>query len=220
MSRPIDFMPPMLGGPSHNDWRHMNNDWPFVTDPSFAPQLKFYYLVSAGFHFAQLYKFFVHMCVLGVPENVFEHLLYYYVAAFLFCSSYVTGFFKIGGLVIFLHDVSYIPKALLNLSDNLAPVKPYERTFQFLTLITFAYFRLYVLNYIVWYPIKTWPREYMFLMHRWFGHLDRAKDFIFAYMMGQGILLWMLAAVHFNYWRKLLAKVYRIYFPEIRLKDE
>ena len=53
-----DFLPHYLGGQSTNDLKNVWKGFPVVNDKEYAYELKFYYLMTFGYHIKSLYTLF------------------------------------------------------------------------------------------------------------------------------------------------------------------
>ena len=129
------YLPPVLGG--KGDFKYSFTEFPFANHPS---QMREYFLVTSGYHFAGL---LIHF--LRIKRNDFIEMgLHHIIALYLFGGGYLLNAWEIGAVIAFLHDIADI---FVSIVKFLAETKYNKRAAHIMWIVMFVWFytRIYAL---------------------------------------------------------------------------
>jgi ceramide synthetase len=133
------YLPAELGGSGHAD--HAFTGYPMHP---LSPWIKYYYMFQLGYH-TQSLLFQVGMTH---RNDLLEMVLHHFCAIFLLVLSYLSNFYRVGVLVLFVHDLADITGYAIKTSVDTSYTKVTISVY--LSLLTvWGYTRLYVYPFTI-----------------------------------------------------------------------
>jgi len=166
-----DFLPYMLGGKYNADWSKIHSDYPFLTKGANLKQLRYYYLITLGYHFNSTRAVFWSYYNGKNKNDWIEMLLHHMITVVLYMFSYMLCLTKLGSLVMFLHDWADIWTPLTKMFVETTYKTP-AIIGAALLWISWVYSRLIVLPFLYYYGIQVVPKSEIYPNWQVPGHVD------------------------------------------------
>ena len=205
-----DYLPPMLLGKKGNDMRNCWKNYPIIDDKDFGPSLRYYTLLTFGYHIMSLFKLFKTNNT-SKRSDFMEMFLHHCVTLMLYFMAYMNTWMKYGSLLMFLHDWADIPTPLIK-AFNDTKFKAAMFISAFTNLLVWGYSRLYVYPQVIYYGQYLYFKEDVL-------RDDSQFDYLKIFWYGSTSLQCMLQVLHI-FWFYLFARVvYKACLGEIKEKD-
>ena len=197
------FLPPMMGGSS--DFSKMWTQYPYISTEKWYDNMKFYYLVTLGYHINAMRVVIWAWCIGKSKNDWCEMTLHHMLTIILYAFSYIQCFVEIGALIMFLHDWSDIwsPFTKIWVETDYKKLTVFGAA---MTWITWVYSRIIIFPQIIYFGVFCFPLDNAFPNWNTPGHLDKEKkENAYFFMCILGAFLSFLQILHI-YWIHMLTK--------------
>lgn len=170
-----EYMPKMLGGSGSNSFDMMYSEFPCIRTGGYEKDLRMYYLVTLGYRLYKTYLLLYQFCMNQHRSDFIEMFLHHSMTLVLYSFSYMMGWFKIGSVIMFLHDLVEPP---LGLCVIVAEIHCHVAVISFTGVVIWTdwlYTRLIVFPQVIYFGIYTFIPVKMFPNWNDESHLDHKK---------------------------------------------
>lgn len=158
-----DYMPPSLGGSGNIT---MCLDKVYNPYGKHNPDLKYYILVTSGYHIAQLLIHLFKPHDKDAKNDFAEMLTHHLVTVYLYMGYYMLNVWEIGSVIAFIHDLSDIPVNIVKIMAE-TPYGNWTAMIFCVHMTIWFYTRCYVFPQIIYleiYPSSLWEGKRLLMI--------------------------------------------------------